>query len=145
MTFLFLLTLHPAVAWYRTNFYHGSKTCEPSSLAFSTFGTSIENDFLSAEKCRYYETYKPDGGVLYHLAFKIEPTARGYSLTDYKPSIGISGCATPPAADPATDPDFGFTLDFRRSKQCIGAASPDHDPNGESWSVEWIHDELITH
>mmetsp|Transcript_4726 Transcript_4726/g.7738 ORF Transcript_4726/g.7738 Transcript_4726/m.7738 type:complete len:178 (-) Transcript_4726:105-638(-) len=135
---------------YSVAFYHGSRECAESSKAIVVYGASIVEDF-NAHKCRYVETLKSDGTLLYHLAFKLTcHKSRASSgddvlvkLVDYKPSILEEGCSKQPPENPKSDPAYAFELNFNASGQCIGADSPDGDPSGESWKV--IFDEKNWH
>eukprot|EP01062_Namystynia_karyoxenos_P023029 TRINITY_DN18862_c0_g1_i1.p1 TRINITY_DN18862_c0_g1~~TRINITY_DN18862_c0_g1_i1.p1 ORF type:complete len:184 (+),score=63.59 TRINITY_DN18862_c0_g1_i1:82-552(+) len=139
------LLLTGAAARYEVAFYHNSKNCSPAAKAITWYGESIRGDFpAGAGKCRYTETLNTTNGqVVFHLAFHVSCTSAGARLVDYKPSIGAVGCAAPTQADPAADPAYAFTLNFTKPAaepyggSCIGAASPDGDPRGESWQLLW--------
>mmetsp|Transcript_15980 Transcript_15980/g.37675 ORF Transcript_15980/g.37675 Transcript_15980/m.37675 type:complete len:162 (+) Transcript_15980:95-580(+) len=121
-------------AAYSVAFYHGDRNCAPETKAMAMYGSSITRDFYG--RCRYAETLRPNGSLLYHLAYNVFCNANGtVTLLDYKPSIGVQGCEEAAKADPRKDVAFAFALPGLANGDCVGADSPDGDPSGESWKV----------
>jgi len=128
---------------YRVTFFHKDKNCKETQRVITAFGTNIKRDFPLTEKCRYYESYKPegDGSRLYRLAFSLRCQDDGtVRLIDYHPKLNQAGCMIAEELYPPSDEAYAFTRNFTTTDNCQDAPSPDGDPSGESWKVEWDED-----